>query len=151
MSYNPYPSIKCQNCQFERTGAHYNIWNISRGGVSGLRTVFPEAKANEMNFVLFSTSGVHGTYSTIEDIEVSLLKYGLNPSFAEDDSEEDMPNDYNGPQLTVTVYHPRIIGVGYGVMDITLEDIPFLKQLRQSSWDAIRQIGAPSRPTGEPK
>ena len=53
-----YPSIKCGRCGAEREGAHYNIWVISSGGVEGLRKMFPDAKANEMNFVLFSTSGV---------------------------------------------------------------------------------------------
>jgi hypothetical protein len=136
-----YPAIRCQNCRFERTGVHYNIWSISKGGVAGLRNVFPEGKANEMNFVLFSTSGVHGCYTTIEEIEESLIKYGPTPSFMEDGSEEEIPDDYVPNGLTVTVYHPRIIGVGYGVINITLEDVPYLKTLRESSWHVVSQIG----------
>ena len=140
-----YPAIKCEFCNGERTGAHYNIWSISGGGVNGLRKMFPDAKANEMNFVLFSTSGVHGSYTTIEDIEESLTKYGPSPEFLKDETEESMPDDWNGTSLTVTVYHPRIIGVGYGSVNVTLDDIPFLKALRQSSWDAVLTIGEGDR------
>jgi hypothetical protein len=135
-----YPGIKCSHCGYERDGAHYNLWNISKGGIKGLQTMFPEGEADGMNFVLFSTSGVHGTYSTIEDIEESPGKYGTNPEFIRDNGD-DIPEDYCYPDLTVTVYHPRIIGVGWGNVKVTLEDIPFLKKLRASSWQVVQEIG----------
>jgi hypothetical protein len=137
-----YPAIRCTNCRYQREGAHYNIWVISSGGVDGLRQMFGNPpEANEMNFALFSTSGVHGSYTTIEEIEESLLKYGEHPAFLEDESEETMPDDWYGNDLTVTVYHPRIIGVGYGNVKVGINDIQFLKALRQSSWDAVLRIG----------
>jgi hypothetical protein len=129
------------NCGSRRNGVHYNIWNITQGGVEGLRTVFPDAKVDEMNFVLFSTSGVHGTYSTIEEIEASLVKYGPDPDFMKDESDERIPDDYCSPSLTVLVCHPRIVGFGYGVVEVTLEDIDFLKRLRASSWEVVQTIG----------
>lgn len=137
-----YPAIKCEHCRAERTGGHYNIWCISGGGVGGLREMFPDGQANELNFVLFSTSGVHGSYTTIEEIESSLRAYGSDPEFLTDESEAGVPDDYVPPSLTVTVYHPRIIGVGYGNVDVTLDDIEFLKRLRASSWAAVGRIGA---------
>lgn len=137
-----YPAIRCTSCRHEREGGHYNIWVISSGGVAGLREMFGDPPhANEMNFVLFSTSGVHGSYTTIEEIEESLVKYGAEPEFLKDESEASVPDDYCPDSLTVTVYHPRLIGVGYGNVKVALEDIPFLKALRQSSWDAVQQIG----------
>jgi hypothetical protein len=138
-----YRGMVCSGCGEERTGAHYNMWSISDGGVAGLRMMFPEGKANDMNFALFSTSGVHGTYTTIEEIEASLLKYGADPEFLKDDDlEEKIPEDWAGTSLTVAVYHPRIIGVGYGNVEVKLEDIPFLKRLRETSWAAVQKIGA---------
>lgn len=145
-----YPAIKCSKCGAERDGAHYNIWNLSKGGVAGLRKIFPDAKANEMNFALFSTSGVHGLYTTIEEIEHSLNKYGASPEFMKDESEADVPDDWAGTSLTVAVYHPRIIGVGYGNVEVTLNDIEFLKTLRESSWKAVRQIGVSSKAAEAP-
>jgi len=137
-----YPSIACQKCGHRKEGAHYNIWVISSGGVAGLRAMFGDPPtANEMNFALFSTSGVHGQYTTIEEIEESLAKYGPTPAFMQDENEESIPDDYQGPSLTVAVYHPRIIGIGYGNVEVTLEDISFLKALRQSSWEAVQKIG----------
>lgn len=51
-------------------------WLFSRALVAeysaALRGMFPDAKADDMNFVLFSTSGVHGTYNTIEEAEKHL-------------------------------------------------------------------------------
>jgi hypothetical protein len=141
MTQEAYPSVACPHCGRQRDGAHYNIWKISSGGVAGLRQLFRDGKADDMNFVLFSTSGVHGTYTTIEQIEHTLTKYGPDPEFLKDENEERIPDDWHGTSLTVTVYHPRIIGVGYGNVEVTLEDIPFLKQLRQSSWDAVQTIG----------
>lgn len=147
MSEVEYPSIACSRCGERRDGAHYNIWNISKGGVGGLRKIFGDPpKANEMNFALFSTSGVHGSYTTIEEIEESLTKYGPEPEFLKDETEASVPDDWTSSYLTVTVYHPRIIGVGYGNVEVTLEDIPFLQELRKSSWEAVQGIGRKAKP-----
>ena len=137
----PTRPMKCPNCGYSRDGAHYNIWGISERGVDGLRLIFPDGEANEMNFVLFSTSGVHGSYTAIEEIEEGLKKYGDSPDFLQDEDAE-IPDDWHGTSLTVTVYHPRIIGIGYGNVEVKLEDIPYLKKLRESSWKAVQQIGA---------
>lgn len=137
-----YPAVRCSHCGAQREGAYYNIWVISSGGVADLRKMFGDPpQADEMNFALFSTSGVHGSYTTIEAIEESLVKYGPDPAFMDDGHEAEIPDDYVVPSLTVGVYHPRIIGVGYGNVRVVLEDVPFLKALRQSSWDAVQRIG----------
>lgn len=53
---------------YGKDGAHYNIYSVSESGaMNALKDFFPDAKANELNFVLFSTSGVHGTYCSIEE------------------------------------------------------------------------------------
>ncbi len=54
-----------------KSGAHYNTYSFD--SMAALREFFPNG-ADPMNFVLFSTSGVHGTYATIEEIEASLTK-----------------------------------------------------------------------------
>jgi hypothetical protein len=41
-------------------------------GMAALRECFPTGEPDKMNVVLFSTSGVHGTYTTIEDVEKNL-------------------------------------------------------------------------------
>ena len=126
-----------------RSGAHYNVFGVKPGddraeaGMEGLRAMFPEAKADDMNFVLFSTSGVHGSYTTIEEVEASLVKYGNDPRFG----EEDAPDDYSGDTITFLIVHPRIVCMRYGNAKVTAADIPFLKALRESSLEAVSRIG----------
>lgn len=117
--------------------AHYNIFRGDHPTADDLREIFPGGEANEMNFVLFSTSGVHGTYVTIEEIEASLEKYGA----LTDDEMEAAPDDYCGNHLTFLIVHPRIVCLKYGRVKVELSDIPFLKQLRESSKKAISKIG----------
>jgi hypothetical protein len=100
-------------------GRHYSI-NKAIDPMGLLRTVFPSAKANELNFCLFSTSGVHGTYRTIEE-------------------EEEEP----GVGVTFVIVHPRLVTLQYGVVyPETPEDFAFLKKLRRTSKEVVvNQIG----------
>ena len=129
----------------------YSIYYLDTGpgdradsevGMENLRRLFPDGEADDMNFVLFSTSGVHGTYTTIEEIEKGLLKYGddyLVPS------GEDGPDDWHGHDLTVLVVHPRIVCLRCGNVRVRLSDVPYLKKLRDSSLSAVGEIGLPWR------
>jgi hypothetical protein len=120
-------------------GAHYNIYEIDpENGVAALREMFPLGEANTMNFVLFSTSGVHGSYVTIEEIEAGLEKYGSDPEFGDEE-----PDDWLGNMLTVLIVQPRLVCMRYGNIAVKLADIPFLKQLRASSWAVVKLIGEP--------
>jgi hypothetical protein len=112
--------------QLREGGAHYNIMRCaSHEGMALLREMFPDGEADEMNFVLFSTSGIHGTYTTIEDIERE-------------------PEEW-GNLLTFLVVQPRIVCTRYGLCaPETPEDFAFLKKLRASSHAAMRQIGQDS-------
>ena len=79
-----------------------------------------EMKWNEMNLVLFSTSGVHGTYRTIEDVENS-------------DTET---------LITFQILQPRIIRIYYGTVEPeSKEDFDFLKKLRRTSKEWLSAIG----------
>lgn len=83
-------------------------------GLEDLRKMFPEAKTDLLNFCMFSTSGTHGSYTTIEEIEEII--------------------DKDGPQtLTVLVVQPRTVRMLYGDIWVAADDIEFLKALRASS------------------
>lgn len=98
-------------------------------GMEFLRILFPDCKPDEMNFVLFSTDGVHGRRVTIEDIE--------SPPVEDDDEEDDEPEF-----ITFLVVHPRTVSLSYGnAIPETPEDFEFLKNLRQRSWDVVKEIG----------
>lgn len=125
-----------------KDGAHYSIFGVKdcddrdAAGMKGLRTMFPDAEANDMNFVLFSTSGIHGLYTTIEEIESGLVKYGDDPDFA-----DDAPDDWHGNTVTFLIVHPRIVALRYGNAKVTKDDVAFLKALRASSLAAVAKIG----------
>ena len=116
-------TTKFKSC-FAKEGAHYNIFEMV-GGIEALFEMFPDGKANEFNLVLFSTSGIHGTYNTIEEVE-SELRY---------------PSGDGSINLTVLIVHPRLVCMRFGCFDVKKDDIPFLKTLRKSSWDAMLKIG----------
>ena len=89
--------------------------------MNALRELFPNGDANEMNFVLFSTSGIHGTYQTIEEAESA-----------------------THPSVTFLIVHPRAVAMRYGnVHPVTTDDFDFLKKLRASSQEVVSKIGMP--------
>tara|TARA_R110000772_G_scaffold173326_3_gene285281 strand:- start:513 stop:830 length:318 start_codon:yes stop_codon:yes gene_type:complete len=104
--------------------SHYSINKVDTvDAMQVLRDIFPDAEANEMNFVIFSTSGVHGSYRKIEDVEDQGLE-----------SEEE-------PTITFLVIKPRIVETSYGVCQpITPEDFTFLKKLRETSREVMRGL-----------
>jgi hypothetical protein len=97
---------------------HYIIRELT---FDDLRKIFPDGVANQRNFCLFSTSGVHGSYRTIEEAE----------------------SDPDVGTVTVLVVHPRLASVQYGNVPVNAETAPFLKSLRASSWAMVQRIGAP--------
>ena len=110
-------------------GAHYSVMRQTKfsEGMDSLREMFPNAVANDMNFVLFSTSGVHGTYNTIESAESYL------------GGEEE-----GCGEVTFLIVHPRLVAVRYGTCNPRNQaDIDYLKALRSSSHEAIASIGMP--------
>ncbi len=122
-----------------KEGGHYNSYYIM-SGMDALRVIFPEGQADEMNFCLFSTSGVHGSYTTIEEIESGLQKYGDNPGFRS--GGDDWPDDWHGTELTVVIVQPRVCTMRHGTVRVRLADIPYLKKLRETSWQVVPKIGA---------
>jgi len=109
--------------------AHYSVMSLvdPSSGMEALRGMFPEGQADDLNFVLFSTSGVHGTYNKIEESELHLA--------GKDDGE-----GFAG--ITFVVIHPRLVALRYGVCTPENQgDIDFLKKLRGSSQKIITGIG----------
>lgn len=104
----------------ENTTTYYSTHKIeTEDAMRVLREIFPNGKANEYNFVLFSTSGVHGSYCTIETCE-------------EDEEVE---------TVTFLLIKPRIVQTLWGnCRPLSKDDFEFLKKLRESSRDVLREI-----------
>lgn len=91
-----------------------------------LRQLFTEPIDFSLNFLLLSTSGVHGSYATIEDCEAELRETGVIES-----------------DITFLVVQPRIVGLRYGnCKPRTQEDLDWLKSIREKSRKAMVEIGS---------
>jgi hypothetical protein len=118
--------IGFENVCKNRTSAYYSVFRQidEEIGMATLRTLF-QGSVNELNLVLFSTSGVHGTYTTIEQAEDCIKKGGQG--FLD---------------ITFLIIHPRLVTLKYGLCTPKNQnDIDFLKWLRQESKKALMNIG----------
>lgn len=91
-----------------------DLAETGESGMDVLRSLFTDGEANGLNFVMFSTSGTHGSYLSIEEVVDSL---GTDEPY----------------KLTVLVIQPRVVRMLYGEIAITAYDVPFLLKLRESS------------------
>lgn len=119
--------------------AYYSVFHIDGkerdpdAGMESLRTMFPSGAAiNQDNFVIFGTSGVHGSYSTIDDIEECLNKFG-----DDFDPGSDEPDGWIGDKLTTLIIKSRSVCLYYGNVRVRLADIPYLRDIQSASKDAI--------------
>jgi hypothetical protein len=119
-----------ENIDPKNDDAHYSVMRKQRGvgGMTALRGMFPNAEADNMNLVLFSTSGVHGTYNTIEEAEATI---------------NGIPHEGGQfAEVTFLIVHPRLVALRYGVCNPkNQKDIDYLKKLRASSHAVLAKVG----------
>ncbi len=144
MSWERVPSIGAYG------GAHYSVFRLQdqEAGVDALREFFVSGP-DEMNLVLFSTSGVHGCYTTIEDIERSGQAWGWEPWTGDDDPPKDWPGRDEGRDwsllLTFTIFQPRIVCARYGRVRVRSQaEVDYLRSLRDASAKVAASIGVGS-------
>lgn len=120
---------KNKNPSNDNDDCYYSVMELKGDGMQALRQLFFNGEANELNFCIFSTSGIHGSYATIEDVETDLQRI----------------ERHGAHTVTFCVIQPRIVCVRYGVAEPrTADDISFLKKLRFSSLHAVSKIGWPT-------
>ena len=83
-----------------------------------LKEYFQDDKADEMNMLMGSTSGIHGTSTTLDDLE--------NPAFIAL-AELDISDDET---FTILIIQPRIVRMTYGTIGIrSKDDINWLRDI----------------------
>jgi len=87
-----------------------------------IKRLFPEDYDIKNNWFFASLSGIHGTHLTIEEVE-DKLHHGDNP-----------PNKY---WLTMLVIQPRLCNLYYGEIQVSLKDLPMLRQLVKNTLEVI--------------
>jgi len=96
--------------------SHYSIGKLE--SIDSIRTIFPDGKADDLNWLLLSTSGVHGSYCSIDHVE------------------EEWDDD-GGNYITALVVRPRLVCLQYGEIEIEKKDIPYLRGLVASTLEQI--------------
>lgn len=121
----------------KKEGAHYNNFGChDKDGMEALRVLFPDGEACDEGFILFSTSGVHGRYDSIEDCQ----KWVDGGQVAYDDQKD--PEFLESSKVTFLVVQPRICCLRHGNCEPrTDDDFDFLKKLRLTSWAVMLNIG----------
>lgn len=117
-----------------KTGNRRTIWGIKDPDYSmrSLRKKFPlESEGDGIdrdNVILFSTSGSHATYMTLEESQ-GLYEHGKRG--------EDI-------EVAFLIIHPRILSFQFGcVRPESLEDYEYLLRLRDDSHATLALIGKP--------
>lgn len=94
---------------------HYSVGALK--SLDDLRRLLPDGTDYTLNWLVLSTSGVHGTYGTLD---------GWEPPNSGD-------IDDTGDHITVLLIQPRMVRVWYGYISVSSEDIPWLRdQVRKS-------------------
>ncbi len=116
------------------SSSHYGVRHLNAGRkaytVDDLKKFFPDGKADPLNFVMLSTSGVHGSYRSISDV--------LDDAEAPDDEKE----------ITILIVHPRIVFLQYGNLRFKRDDEEFLRGLVESSIEAMAESQKENRLLG---
>lgn len=113
---------------------HYSVASIKT--MAEVRTFFPDGEASELNWLFCATSGVHGTYLTIDECEREIR----DPAAYELENNEPPSSPTT---ITVLIVQPRIVHMRYGEVSVTLDDLAWLRRVVTSSveWVAKSQAG----------
>ena len=120
---------------------HYSIAPII--SIADLRYLFPkdDSWSSELNWLFLSTSGVHGSYLTLDDLDeqVGWSDARWREEYCLDDDEV-IEKDL---VITVLVVQPRVCVLRYGRIALTPADIPYLRRVvtRTLAGVAATQVG----------
>jgi hypothetical protein len=87
--------------------------------ISEVHQIFAKGINWDNNWCFVGTSGVHGSYTKLDDIEEEIKEEG---------------NAY----VTILVIHPRLCVMKYGELVVTQEDVDRLRSYVDNTIDAIR-------------
>lgn len=96
--------------------------------IKEIREIFPNGVADKNNWIFLSQKCFHGTDETLDEIERILLGQG-----------KARPLDGKYWTVTVLILCPRLTTVKWGYVDITINDIEFLRGLVRSTLEVVRE------------
>lgn len=118
---------------------HYKI--IELKNIQEVHDIFTEDVMYRLNWCFLSTSGIHGTYTTLQEIEDYLNKKEELDITCNKDCNNCKMKDFDCSEyITILVVHPRTVTLKYGEMKITKEDIPKLRKYLINTIKKINDI-----------
>lgn len=110
--------------------SHYSIGTVD--AITDLVEVFgADPRPNAYQYLIGSTSGVHGSYTTLNEIEACYA--------GACDCEPDRHEGSQWRLFTVLLIQPRLVRLRYGVLDLDAAEIPYLRLLITRSMEVIRE------------
>jgi len=103
--------VYCRSCGKEYSQLQY-YKSISGLTMDMIHAIFDDGPDYQLNWLLLSTSGIHGSYLTLDNLEAdeSLWQRGY-------------------ANITAMVFQPRIVRAIYGEIIITRDDIDYLRSI----------------------
>jgi hypothetical protein len=99
---------------------HYKVTKLD--GMKDVRKVFEGETDFTLNWLFLSTSGVHGSYATLDEV------FG-----------EEYLNEDGSASITAMVMMPRLVVMRYGEIRITQADVPFLRETVRKTMEGIAE------------
>ena len=117
-------NVVCEKCGRVFDGTTY--YKIIGGlNMDIIRSVFGHELDYEMNWLILSTSGVHGTYTSLDNLE-------SDPSQWDEDGYA---------MITAMIFQPRIIRVIFnGDLKITRDDIPYMREVCKKTLEGMNLV-----------
>jgi hypothetical protein len=103
---------------------HYEVQPIE--SMHQVREHFTDPCNYELNWLFLSTSGVHGSYTTLDNLE-------NDSEYADWDT------------ITVLIICPRLVVMKYGELSVSRDDIPWLRSIVTRSIAGIAKSQAGNR------
>lgn len=135
----PWPLRLVEPGPWKQPGTHYTCNAIHGDAMEILRDLEP----NDINWVFLSTSGVHGSYKSLDDCELLWTdpdRY-RKESFME--QGEPLPD---AEEVTVLIVLPRMVTTMYGEAVIRgLDDVALLRERVEQTFAGIAELQAGNR------
>ncbi|MFW9872431.1 MAG: hypothetical protein ACFFG0_04955, partial [Candidatus Thorarchaeota archaeon] len=96
---------------------HYTLKEIK--DIEMVKAFFTHDEGNDLNWCFLSTSGVHGSYTTLDEME-----------------QLDYKGNYD---ITILIIQPRLCNLFYGNIPISKEDVSYLRHLVSTTIEAIKE------------
>lgn len=145
MTKGPWPLKLVRTDHYSRCGGHYTTNAIEGDAMEIVRDLEPD----DINWVFLSTSGVHGSYASLDDVE---LLWTDPERYRKENHMEDSEALPDEEDVTVLIVLPRMVTTAYGTATVrSLDDVALLRQRVEQTLAGIEKLQAGNRAKALPE